>query len=887
MSERDQLAVKLLDVLSNSGRPYTTLELAKAVGLTTRKEVNPTLYALQDQRKVRLVNRQPPTWQLASSGDTAESGSMRVPGRPQPTASSLERGAWFGGRGRGQSRPTVSVPPAARTHLRVSNSDLDEQFTSQVVQFLRGSFEPKTALEISKALGTHRKATNQVLYHMEAERIVVKTEGGGPPRWSLSSQREDDFVRVQPRTQQQQRGLYTSPLPPALPVPPSSSSSMAYEASESYDDMPPLITEGNLMETVTPPTVGESAMETDGHSPYVSTAVDLSTIPPNDVHGRLIAVMKSDTSVLRTDLELAKAIGEGYTRSQVRPCLEELAQRGQVQMLQTMPPKWCLATSSPSSDPNTPIRTGVQQGSVAAFTPNNPSTSTLANITEMNRNPVSALSEHCQAIKANLTFAEVREYGPPHRKHFVIAAKFGNHSFEAESTSKKEAKRMAADLALQTVRANQTSVPSTVMEVVQPVVPGSRSGLSTPSSFLANRFADRIARMSQEFYLQCQQTIEFPQPGRKVVAAFVMEDTDTGQLSVVSLGSGTRCITGDQMSLEGLVVNDSHAEVVARRSLLRFFYRQLEIHHKGNDETVFTKSVCGPTLAKVRENIKFHLYISTAPCGDGAQFSRGDEENRDPPPDSIHCPTVTNKLQGVLRTKMEGGEGTIPIGDAQPQTWDGIMHGARLRTMSCSDKLGRWNVLGLQGSLLSNFMEPIYMSSLSLGSLHHHGHLARAVCCRFSELEQEKLLPPGFQVNHPCLDRVQGGDQLKRHTEKTSNFSMNWSLGDERAELNDGGNGRPVPPPGALRSQLSTTCSRITKASLYALFLHLCKVANRTELLSARTYRDTKELSTDFQRAKRSMYKVCENKGYGVWMKKPLEQEQFDSSVLERVTLNV
>ncbi len=67
--------------------------------------------------------------------------------------------------------------------------------------------------------------------------------------------------------------------------------------------------------------------------------------------------------------------------------------------------------------------------------------------------------------------------------------------------------------------------------------------------------------------------------------------------------------------------------------------------------------------------------------------------------------------------------------------------------LSLSDKLARWNVIGVQGALLSHLVEPIYLYSISLGSLFHPHHLYRALAGRIEG--SISGLPPPYRLNMP------------------------------------------------------------------------------------------------------------------------------------------
>ncbi|NWW32476.1 DSRAD deaminase, partial [Panurus biarmicus] len=504
----------------------------------------------------------------------------------------------------------------------------------------------------------------------------------------------------------------------------------------------------------------------------------------------------------------------------------------------------------------------------------------------LNVNPVSGLLEYARSNGFAAEFKLIDQSGPPHDPKFVYQAKVGGRWFPAVTAhNKKQGRQEAADAALRvligesekTERMEGMSITEVNLlpklwllscDLLMTYAVVSPSQLPVSGSTLH----DQMAMLSHQRFNTLTARIQHSLLGRKILAAIIMRKGNKGLGVVVSIGTGNRCVKGEELSLKGETVNDCHAEIISRRGFVRFLYSELMKYDPSNpssvEESIFEQA--GGKKLRIKSSVTFHLYVSTAPCGDGALFDKSCSDQANEMGQLQHQPLFENPKQGKLRTKVENGEGTIPVesSDIVP-TWDGIQHGERLRTMSCSDKILRWNVLGLQGALLSHFLEPVYLRSVTLGYLYSQGHLTRAICCRMERdgnTLKEKLQAP-YHINHPEVGRVSVYDSA-RQTGKTKESSVNWCLADEsEVEVLDGTKGKV--------DSLKLEVSRVSKRKMFTLFRQLCAKNNRKDLLSFSVYSDAKEAATAYQAAKQCFFSVLEELGYGSWIRKPQEEENF------------
>uniref|UniRef100_A0A1I8IU31 DRBM domain-containing protein n=1 Tax=Macrostomum lignano TaxID=282301 RepID=A0A1I8IU31_9PLAT len=492
-----------------------------------------------------------------------------------------------------------------------------------------------------------------------------------------------------------------------------------------------------------------------------------------------------------------------------------------------------------------------------------PSASELAT-----KNPVSIINE----LRPNgVTFHLVDTKEAPGRTpRFVMQCVVDGYAYTAEANNKKVAKMRSAQVALREAF-HLMSTYSGSGDSASPC----QAPAATPTE---QSFADSVQRLVRDQFEQLASGLSERLARRKVLAGIVMSrgpDLDpSADLTVVCVTTGPSASPASTWTPAVPASSTVTPRFSAGDACCNFFITSWPPPSRATPNQFFNWRPTVPSFG-VPAPVHQHFALRRRPSlrAHGPR-RRGGDASGDATEAANEDEHPTRASRGLLRTKIECGEGTIPVpATLVAQTWDGIL--GRANGCSQCPARTRWPPAGVP-SLDCDWLvvQPVALPARAL-----IGRLQRPA--------------PGLPVAEPALLGVTERDP--RQARAAPDCSLNWyCLDGVQPELVNSSTGRLVPE---TVTDASDNASRLSKRALFANYARLVHLLRRQHQAQSRrpqqqlrlppvpktgssgiTYREAKEACTEYRSAKSAMIGFLRQNGKGLWAAKPWELQEFTFS---------
>ncbi|KAL1921593.1 uncharacterized protein VTP21DRAFT_11309 [Calcarisporiella thermophila] len=438
---------------------------------------------------------------------------------------------------------------------------------------------------------------------------------------------------------------------------------------------------------------------------------------------------------------------------------------------------------------------------------------------------------------------------------------------------------------------------------------------------MTDSFGDRIANICLEQYKKLPKNGKPQVQGSKVewtVLAGIVEmrvdDNGNEILRCISLGTGVKCQSFRKLVRSGDLVHDCHAEVLSRRGFNCYLINEARKAITDASEVLQLDNKASKFLFRIKSGVSYHLYISQSPCGDASMtplaLAQTEEAAAEflaqkkrtlPDWDYLEKQTYSNKrlrvqqqtnpkqtkdgLEGCAESKLYRGRyGYEALGVLR--TKPGRVDSEPTLSMSCSDKIARWNVLGLCSAIVNLVIEPVYLTTIVVGEMFDEPSLTRALSGRIKGIQD---LPIEFKVNCPRIlstnahfesskDSIEG-----KHpdlTLTTSNTALCWVTGWPSPQVLINGRKQGAKPnrEGIYPAKTRPILSKISLANALLDLLVLMpsgrldfRIREWMEESKTKTYEELKRLARDYQIAKDCLL----TQRFAAWVQTPDEFNQW------------